>query len=222
MLCVSHPAITELQSIFSPLLFSKQKKILLLLNSCFQINLRSMLQELCFCMWVSIASLSASADVYSSVFQSIKYSIEGLSISSSLTLALLPICFSPYPCLRIVAFPVSLIPVLLQIHLSVALSVCVALFPTRLWLSRRCRSTPAFPTPSCHPFTLSFFLSWFPPPPPTTLSASVPLVSVVIKSDSSLGENNKHLLNGCLTSLWSFTQILPPFVMGINKRLNLF
>lgn len=58
----------------------------------------------------------------------------------------------------------------------------------------------------------------------TPLSFSSSLRSVVIKSYSSLAENNKQLLlevcNGCLTSLWCLMQIWPPFVTGINKRLD--
>lgn len=87
-------------------------------------------------------------------------------------------------------------------------------------------------------FTLLSSLLCFSPlpslsfPPPLFLfffffpAVSVSPGTVVIRNGSSLAENNKqHLFevcDGCLTSPRCFMQILPPFVTGINKRLNLF
>lgn len=92
------------------------------------------------------------------------------------SLSLLPICFSPHPFLNLVAFPcISRPSVALQIHLSVA----QLFFFSLLWFSYlREAEAPllfqlmflSFFLPL---FSLSFLVSFTPPPPPFFLSLSL-------------------------------------------------
>lgn len=148
--------------------------------------------------------------------------------------------FHALPFLRLVAVSVSFhSAVSPQIHLRVTpLSVCTSFSRSLAVAYSELLRVFFFLSAQLRYFTLLSSLLCFSPlpslsfPPPLFLfffffpAVSVSPGTVVIRNGSSLAENNKqHLFevcDGCLTSPRCFMQILPPFVTGINKRLNLF
>lgn len=140
--------------------------------------------------------------------------------------------FHAQPFLRLVAVSVSFYSGLSPwIHLRVtSLSVCTAFSRYLAVAISELEAPPVFfffPPKLRYYILLSslFCFSRLPSlsfPPLFFPAVSVSPGTVVIR----IAENNKqHLFevcDGCLTSLWCFMQILPPFVTGINKRLNLF
>ncbi len=130
--------------------------------------------ELCVCLCVcvcvhcltlclaSLFFLASSASVRPSVFESIKY-LGPIHLLLPRSLSLLPICFSPHPFLHLVAFPVSLVPVLVYRSVSLWHSLSARLF-LLLGFSylREAEAPPLFQTMFLSSFLpLFLFLSLF-------------------------------------------------------------
>lgn len=145
---------------------------------------------LCFsgCLWLCVP-ISLRVNQVSGAYPSPPFSLSLFLLSVS----------SPHPFLHLVAFPVSPVPVLLYRFISLCTRLSARLF-SLLGFSylREAEAPPLFQTMFLSFFLpLFLFLSLFP-------SLSTPLFCLclsgsVIKSDSSLAENNKqHLLKSAM------------------------